>query len=133
MQLARLFVNICQANPELFFWAAPRLLEIKEAEKKKKDPDQALINDIGTALRFVDEDFGERIASLKSLIANNEITFDLLWTIFPPKELVVVPDHGILKQPLAIPVISSAYATRENHQRYFYTYGKVITVRQFIL
>jgi hypothetical protein len=112
----------------LFFWAAPKLLEIKEKEKKKEEPVQALINDIGTALRFVDEDFGERIASLKSLLANDEITFDLLWTIFPPKELVLAPDHGILKQPLAFPITSSGYAVRENQQKYFYAWGKVVTV-----
>lgn len=111
----------------MFFHAAPKLIDIKEEEKQKTDPDQQLINDIGTALRFVEEDYGGTLASLQSLLASGEITFDLLWAIFPPQELIVAMEHGVLRQPQALPLLSSDYGTRENGQRYFWAKGSVIT------
>lgn len=116
-----------KASPLLMFHAAPKLTEIKEKEKQKDNPDQSLINDIGTALRFVEEDFGAEIANLQSLLSAGQITFELLWTLFPPQEPIIAMSHGVMRQPQAFPVISSDYGVRENHQRYFYAYGKVIT------
>jgi len=68
------------------------LLAYKEEEKEKDEPNQFLINDIGTAMRFVDEDFGYQIQSLASLIDKGEITFDLLWAIFPPRGMCYIQE-----------------------------------------
>ncbi|KAH8724359.1 P-loop containing nucleoside triphosphate hydrolase protein [Phaeosphaeriaceae sp. PMI808] len=115
------------ASPQILFWASEKLLQIKEEEKKKSMPDQALINDIGTALRFVQEDYGELIENLKSLTSNGEITFNLLWAIFPPNELVLADNHSILKQPQAFVALSSGNSQRDNRQEFFWAEGKVIT------
>ena len=60
-----------------------------------------MINDIGTALRFVEEDFGTRTEDLTSLLQNAEITWDLVWALFPPKEEIIAPHHGELAQDQA--------------------------------
>ncbi|KAF1845136.1 AAA family ATPase [Cucurbitaria berberidis CBS 394.84] len=115
------------ASPSLLFHAAPKLVEIKEEEKQKPQPDQLLINDIGTALRFVEEDFGGEINNLQSLLSKGEITFDLLWAIFPPRELIVAMEHGILRQPQALSIATSEYGTRDNGSKYYEAEGRVIT------
>jgi hypothetical protein len=102
-------------------------LEIKEKEKQKAQPEQSLVNDIGTALRLVEEDFGGAINNLQSLLSKGEITFDLLWAIFPPGELIVAMEHGLLRQPQALSVLTADYATQQNGQRYFWAKGMIIT------
>jgi hypothetical protein len=86
-----------------------------------------LVNDIGTALRFVDEDFGGVINNLQSLLSSGEITFDLLWAIFPPGEVVVTVEHGLLRQSQAFPVLTADYGQHRNGERYFWARGKIIT------
>jgi hypothetical protein len=102
-------------------------LEVKEQEKLKAQPDQSLINDIGTVLRFVEEDFGGATSSLQSLLAAGEITYDLLWAIFPPSELVVAMEHGLLRQPQAMSVLTTDYVVPQTKPKYFTASGMVIT------
>lgn len=90
-------------------------------------PDQALIDDIGTALRFVEEDYAGDIASLSSLLANEQITWDLLWTICPPNAIILAPKHGPLHQIQGLKLASSSYEKRLNGTLYFYIRGAIIT------
>ncbi|KAJ5168141.1 uncharacterized protein N7482_003735 [Penicillium canariense] len=115
------------AKPELIFWAAKDLLRIKEEEKLKEQPCQQLIDDIGTALRFVQEDYTSQIDSLKSLLEQKEITWDLLWTIFPPKEVIVAPRYGVMSQEQAFILRDSSYEKRENGTYYFSAVGDIVT------
>ena len=115
-----------QADPELFFYARREITLRKAAEKEKSEPDQSLINDIGTALRFVEEDFGERTASLDSLLVQNEITYDLLWAIFPPKEIVLAPKHGLMNQKQALKLNNTGYGVRVNNTRYFMVTARLL-------
>ncbi|GLA16454.1 hypothetical protein AnigIFM62618_003033 [Aspergillus niger] len=114
------------ASPEVFFWAAPDLMRIKEEEKQKENPNQQLINDIGTALQFVEEDFAAQISSLKSLISENQITWDLLWAIFPPKEVIISPRFGLMSEEQAFNLKMSSYQSRPNGQQYFSASADVI-------
>ncbi|PYH94743.1 AAA family ATPase [Aspergillus ellipticus CBS 707.79] len=114
------------ASPELIFWAAPDLMRIKEEEKKKTPPNQQLINDIGTALRFVEEDYESQILSLKSLLEQKQITWDLLWAIFPPREVIIAPNFGLLNQEQAFHLKASSYEQRPNGQQYFAASGLLI-------
>jgi hypothetical protein len=120
-------VNSLQASPELFYHAREQLFSRKEEEKKKDEPNQSLINDIGTALRFIQEDFGGLIQHLDSLLEKGEITFDLLWTIFPPKTLVIATNHGLTHQPQALNLTSGSYEKQENGSRYYQVNGNIIT------
>ncbi|KAJ5970418.1 AAA family ATPase [Penicillium vulpinum] len=114
------------ATPELLFWAAPDLIRIKEEEKQKTSPNQHLINDIGTALRFVEEDYASTIVSLKSLLEEKQITWDLLWAIFPPREVIIAPRFGTLFEEQALNLKNSEYKTRPNGTFYFSANGQVI-------
>ncbi|GLA51088.1 hypothetical protein AnigIFM63604_007430 [Aspergillus niger] len=114
------------ASPEVFFWAAPDLMRVKEEEKQKENPNQQLINDIGTALQFVEEDFAAQISSLKSLMGENQITWDLLWAIFPPKEVIISPRFGLMSEEQAFNLKMSSYQSRPNGQQYFSASANVI-------
>lgn len=116
-----------QADPKLFFHAMPYLLKRKAEEKERPKPDLALVNDIGTALRFVDEDFGDVTASHKSLVANGQITFDLIWTICPPDAIILAPKHGLVHQMQCLKLAESSYRQRPNQSWYFHIYGAIIT------
>lgn len=110
----------------MLFWAREEFARIKEEEKSKEDPDQMLINDIGTALRFVEEDFSSALKNMQSLLAKNEITYELLWTIFPPPELLVCFAHGPMGQTQILKLVETAYERRENNTQFFGARGRVI-------
>ena len=85
------------------------------------------MNDIGTALRYIDEDFGSRMDDLDSLLKYDEITFELLWALFPPKETIFASRHGVLQQDQALYLSQTAYSARENQSKYFNVTGDVIS------
>ena len=116
-----------QASPELLFYARPHLIKRKAEEKKKTIPDQTLIDDIGTALRFVEEDYGSTILSLDSLLVSREVTWDLIWAICAPKATFLAPRYGLMHQMQAFYVVSSGYQERQNQTRYFGLNGSIIT------
>ena len=120
-------VDQLQASPELLFHARPHLIKRKAEEKEKTVPDQALIDDIGTALRFVEEDYESTIPSLDSLLASGEITWDLIWAICPPKATFLAPRYGLMHQTQAFYVASSSYQERPNRTKYFELNGRIIT------
>lgn len=119
--------DFVQADPQLLFHARPHLIRRKAEEKEKLKPDQALIDDVGTALRFVEEDYAGDIASVSSLLANEQITWDLLWTICPPNAIILAPKHGPLYQIQSLKLASSSYKKRPNNTQYFHIYGAIIT------
>lgn len=96
-------------------------------EKKKDNPNQILIDDIGTALRFINEDFGHQIGSLESLLNNGEITFDLLWALMKPKDHVVSMQFRLTGQSQALSVVSGTYLRRQNSTNFFKLNGRMIS------
>ena len=119
--------DLVQADPKVFFHARPHLIRRKDEEKEKIKPDQALIDDIGTALRFVEEDYAGEIASLISLRASKQITWDLLWAICPPNAIILAPKHGPLHQTQSLKLAGSSYEERPNRTQYFSISGAIIT------
>ncbi|TGO74247.1 hypothetical protein BELL_0297g00120 [Botrytis elliptica] len=113
--------------PELLFHAKDALTSRKLEEKEKDDPSQILINDIGTALRFINEDFGPQIQSLQSLLDNGEITYDLLWALMKPGDYVATTQFRLTAQSQALRVVSGTYRERLNGTRYFNLNGRIIS------
>lgn len=65
------------------------------AAEKAKDPlEEDLIKGIETALLYLQEDWSETEADLDTLVAQGEITYDLLWALFPPNTYVQVYHEG---------------------------------------
>ena len=91
------------------------------------ESDQAFIDDIGTALRFVEEDYAGETANLNSLLANDQITWDLLWTVCPPNAIIIAPKHGPLHKIQGLKLASSSYEKRVDGTLYFYIHGAIIT------
>lgn len=98
----------------------------KEQEKDKAEPSQSLIYDIGTTLRYVDEDFGSRMQHLTSLLQSLEITWDLLFALFPPREVLFAQQHGLLAQEQASYLVDSNYRVRPNNTQYFEVIARII-------
>jgi hypothetical protein len=67
------------------------------------------------------------MSNQKSLLAEKQITYDLLWTIFPPKEVCLAPSHGMLNQKQAMHLEYAEYGERPNRTRYFGIEGSIIT------
>lgn len=91
------------------------------------NPDQAMIDDISIAVRFVEEDFGGQLTNRTSLLASEQITWDLLWAICPPKAVVIAPQHGPTRQMLGLNLTFSGYETRSNGSQFFLVEGAIIT------
>ncbi|KAG1732891.1 P-loop containing nucleoside triphosphate hydrolase protein [Suillus paluster] len=77
---------VCE--PELLFFSYDGLKDRLEKEMSKDPRDEALIADINVAIQYIQEDHAGNFADLQSLIADQSITFDLLWALFPANTLV---------------------------------------------
>jgi hypothetical protein len=75
-------------TPELLFHAREGLVDRVKAEEAKSIPNKALVEELSVALQYISEDNASTQASLASLSEYNEITFDLLWALFPPNTTV---------------------------------------------
>ena len=104
----RLQQSCLKADPKLLFHSLPGLEAREKQELASNSPDQTLIKHISIAQQFVYEDFGSRIADLTSLLEHNEITYDLLWAIFPPRCLIFTK-KTLLDQPQVMRVDSTSY------------------------
>ncbi|MCJ1376077.1 hypothetical protein MMC20_007315 [Loxospora ochrophaea] len=105
-------------DPKLLFYALPSLTARINDEEAKDTPNKGLIDDISTALEFIDEDFGNTILSLASLSEHDEITFDLLWTLFPPRTVVFTKKNE-MNEPQALRFQTGSYETRQDRSEYF--------------
>ena len=65
----------------------------EEAVLPKEKQDHTLIFELDAALTFISEEFALEIPRLDTLKRNEEITFDSLWAILPPNELVFKLDE----------------------------------------
>nr|GAT46316.1 AAA family [Mycena chlorophos] len=71
---------------ELYHCRRP-LLDRLAQEQAKPEPDAAVLSDIAVALQFIAEDYPDLLGNLDIEI-RPEISFDLLWALFPPNVLV---------------------------------------------
>ena len=64
---------------------------------KTKDPnnaeDKSFIFEIEAGLRYIREDFDRTFTSLANLLPNNQITYPVLWAIFPPNTIIYGVDQ----------------------------------------
>lgn len=82
------FVTRTQVHRDLLLYSLPGLQDRLREEKSKEAKDEALIDDIDTALQFISEDFGDTVRQAEALVNCGEIAFDLLWILFPPNTAI---------------------------------------------
>ncbi|KAF8526674.1 P-loop containing nucleoside triphosphate hydrolase protein [Hysterangium stoloniferum] len=96
------------ADPNLFFHSQEGLKARYEEEMSKERPDESMISDISLALQFIEEDQGGNIADFGQLVSHGEITYDLLWALFPPNT-VAYYYHEMTEQDVLVIVRSVKY------------------------
>ncbi|KAJ7047085.1 P-loop containing nucleoside triphosphate hydrolase protein [Mycena alexandri] len=87
-----------------------------EAEQCKSEPDEPLVADIKTALQFIEEDYAATIGDF-DLLAHNEISYDLLWVLFPPNTHIY-RYHPYTEQHQILLARSFEYSQRRDHSYY---------------
>ncbi|KAF6817205.1 AAA family ATPase [Colletotrichum plurivorum] len=90
-----------------------------DCDDANETPDQALVKDIQAALDFLQEDFAEATADLDALSRKGLITFDLLWTLFPPNTDVYT-DQNQLCEPQVLRFVGGGYRSNEQTGDVFY-------------
>ncbi|KAF2011401.1 P-loop containing nucleoside triphosphate hydrolase protein [Aaosphaeria arxii CBS 175.79] len=106
-----------EISPELLFHAGPGLIKRVEAEQAKETPNQTAIEEIGIALQYIAEDFESTTNNILSLSQHDEITFDLLWTLFPPNTPIYSRDN-LLKDDQVFKLQQGTYECR-NGSKFF--------------
>jgi hypothetical protein len=105
-------------KPELMFHAREGLQKAIDEEQIKPQPDKIGADALCVALQYIEEDYGPTIESLKSLTLHDEITFKLLWTLFPPNTHVY-SKKNMLQEEQLFKVRSVFYQKRQDGSEYF--------------
>lgn len=106
------------ASPELLFHARIGLEERLKAEQGKAHTNKAVIDDLNVALQYIAEDYDSTLETLASLSSHYEITFNLLWTLFPPNTEIFTK-HNLLREDQVLKLQTGEYGARANGSRYF--------------
>ena len=92
----RLSENPPTIQPNTLYHARAELGLRKRAEEAvlpKENQDSTLIFELDAALTFISEEFALETPRIEGLKQNDEITFDSLWAILPPNELLFAFDQ----------------------------------------
>lgn len=89
-----------------------------KAEESKEAPDRAMIEELGVALQYLAQDHGSTRATLESLADHDEVTFELLWAIFPPGLTVYTKDN-LLREQQVLKLQSGDYRELQNHTKVY--------------
>ncbi|KAK3358144.1 P-loop containing nucleoside triphosphate hydrolase protein [Lasiosphaeria hispida] len=108
-------ITLDEEELKLLYHARPALSDrLKEARDKK---DEDLVFELVSLLEFTNEHFDRVTSDLRELPPNH-ITFDHLWTLFPPNTVVYTTDK--LKQVKLIRAKSSFYKKHQDGSISFY-------------
>ncbi|KAF2621652.1 P-loop containing nucleoside triphosphate hydrolase protein [Macroventuria anomochaeta] len=88
-----------EISPQDLYHASKQLTEHAERLKNPGSEDRTTYDQIQLALRVVQNEFAREGPTIETLLAKGEITWTLLWALFPRNELIVDKDE--LKQTRA--------------------------------
>ena len=94
------------------FHAHDALAALLETKDPKNAEDTSFIFEIEAGLRYIREDFDTTFTSLANLLPNKQITYLVLWAIFPPNTIVYGVDQ--LQNPRAWRVRSTSEREDDN-------------------
>lgn len=84
--------STAKIDPKALYYSVEGLERLLSETKEAKSIDEETIFELEAGIRFVYDDFAETFASLKTLEPTNQITFDHLWTLYPPNTVVYCHD-----------------------------------------
>lgn len=90
------------------------------------NPEQSVLEDLQTALDFLDSEFASERLSLDSLQANGDITYDLLWAIFTPNVEGFTEDN-MLSEPQAFRFKAGEYVESLQDGNWYEISGNVLS------
>jgi hypothetical protein len=93
------------------FYARDYLLKLLEDEQALPSPDGEKIFQLEAAKEFIIDKYGEHLRDLQSM-GTGRITFWLLWTLFPPHEIIYLKD--LLKQSKAARALYTRYTKQQD-------------------
>ncbi|CAI0648514.1 unnamed protein product [Colletotrichum noveboracense] len=89
-----------ELSPQQLYHAWPGLRERLQQEESSISQEVEFVKDLSTAVDYLESDFGIVRANINSLLERGHITFELLWALFRPGE-VLFSDENILRDPQA--------------------------------
>jgi hypothetical protein len=116
-QIILLLLN-SQVPLELFYHNRQALQSKLDEELKAEPMDKNLVADLTVATSFAEEEHTAAITSLEHLLASGEITWELLWTIFPPNVLVY-RYHPLVEEDQIMKLRAMRQAKRIDKSRYW--------------
>ncbi|KAJ6543108.1 P-loop containing nucleoside triphosphate hydrolase protein [Mycena capillaripes] len=109
-----LTLNNATITSEDLFHSRPALA--KKLEEFKIESDTALAADIMTALQLIQEEYGSTLGDL-DLLSHQEISYVLLWVLFPPNTLVY-RFHSYTEQVQILLARGFEYKKRKDNSEY---------------
>ena len=77
----------------MLFHSHDALAALLKTKDSNEPEDKPFIYEIEAALRYIREDFDSTFTSLSNLLPNRQITFPMLWALFPPNTMVYGMDQ----------------------------------------
>jgi hypothetical protein len=105
-------------SPELLFHAREGLASRVKAEEAKETPNKAVVDELGVALQYITQDYASTQASLDSLSEHDEISFDLIWALFPPNTTVYTKNN-LLREDQVCKLQKGEYGSLPSGGRFF--------------
>ena len=88
-----------QIEPRMLFHAHDGLAALLKTKDPNAPEEKPFIFELEAALQYIREDFDTTFTSLSNLLPNRQITFAVLWSLFPPNTLIYGKD--LLRNPRA--------------------------------
>lgn len=117
-QIIFLFLLNSQVPLELFYHNRQALQSKLDEELKAEPMDKNLVADLTVATSFAEEEHTAAITCLEQLLASGEITWELLWTIFPPNVLVY-RYHPLVEEDQIMKLRAMRQVKRVDKSRYW--------------
>ncbi|KAH8726783.1 hypothetical protein GQ44DRAFT_613015 [Phaeosphaeriaceae sp. PMI808] len=105
-------------TPELLYHAQKGLTDRVKKEESNPSANKALVDELGVALEYISQDYASTQATLASLSEHEEITFDLLWALFPPNSNVYTKSN-LLRENQILKLQKTEYGQLPSGARYF--------------
>jgi len=106
----------------MLYYSAAKLRLRLEVELAKDEKNADLVFEIEAALQVTKEDFAKDEENLQSLLKSGKITFETLWAIVPPNELIYTLDA--LSEPCVYRAARSAVCQMSDGTMSFYIHGR---------
>lgn len=85
--------NRLKIDRQILFHSRYQLQQLLEEELAKPEPQDDLVYELSASIEFIGEEFGNELLSLPELVEKGLITFQFLWTLFPPNVLAIGQDE----------------------------------------